>query len=1280
MSAIALLSLLSCAQDAPPVAVPAPTSARVAAPALPPLQARPGDRLARAAEGPALDDAREALAAIPGLSPRAAARMVEQQRLALSGGEVVRFRAEVDGVPVLESDVRLLLDDQGHLRAASWGAAVASGLDPAVKASSVVLDGADAVSVALLDRSGADLLPSPVETRGAWTRYAPAVAGDVALSRARSRPVLVQAARGLAHAWLVELWTGPADSTDSTAWELVVAADDGTVLRRRSLTVHADVDYRVWADADLRPLDGPLTDVSPHPTGEPDGMDLEPTDSSLVTVDGLNTNPDGEADPWLPDDATESTGNNADAYTDHYNPDGFSEGDTRAATSDDAAFDWTYDLTLDPLEDDEQIAASITQAFYTVNWLHDWYYDVGFTEALGNAQTDNYGRGGEEADALLIELQDNAPGGSRNNANMSTPGDGSAPRMQVYLWSGTSALSLHIEPGDWEPSTNTASFGPTDFDVTAEVVLPGSDSTACTGVDADVADTIVLIERGDCYFADKVLAAQTAGAVGVIIANNTSGGAMSMGGTDSRVTIPVLSMSQTDGQTLEEMITSDSTEAPPTANLYRYAGPEGDGSLDATVVAHEWGHYLFGRLVGCGSTQCSGINEGHADFVALAMMVREDDDLDGAYAVGSYATWGTSTDPAYFGIRRVPYSADPDKNALSFRHISNGEPLPDTHPLDDDGVYNAEVHNAGEIWATVMHDAQVAILDARDEDGRSFEEAQQRVSEILVAGLALAPNDPTFTELRDAMLAAAALDSSDDALRMAQAFAGRGMGTCAQSPDRYSTDLTGVVESETLAPLLSISQPELADSTLSCDDDGILDGGEVGVLRVTVTNMGAEVLSGTVLQARFEELPADLELVDESVLVDDLDPFTSTVVELPVSMPREAVTQSQTTLTVTATNDDACVTEDVALSWVRTETDIVSGATSTETFEADDDGWTVEGDDGGDIWRREDGEAGDRSWVGEDVSGVTDSRLISPALEVSEDEALVYTLTHRFAFEHDGSTAWDGGVIELSVDDGEWTDISDWVEPGYTDVLETRADNPLGDRRAFSGSNAAWPEYEDLVLDLGDALAGHSVRFSLRVGTDQAASEYGWELDTLVVDGLSADPFAAVVADTTDCNPVPVAIAGDDQTVTEGDEVLLDGSASYDPAGEELAFSWTVLSGEAALVDADGATPSFVAPDVDGDQVIELELTVDDGWASATDIVAITVLDVPAPDDTGPTDDGGSDSGPTGDDGGDDGDGGTDGDVSSDDGGSDKGGCSAAPAAAGGLWIIGLLGVWRRRR
>ena len=45
--------------------------------------------------------------------------------------------------------------------------------------------------------------------------------------------------------------------------------------------------------------------------------------------------------------------------------------------------------------------AAVTQLFYDVNFFHDWYYDVGFDEKAGNAQKDNYGRGGIEGDALL---------------------------------------------------------------------------------------------------------------------------------------------------------------------------------------------------------------------------------------------------------------------------------------------------------------------------------------------------------------------------------------------------------------------------------------------------------------------------------------------------------------------------------------------------------------------------------------------------------------------------------------------------------------------------------------------------------------------------------------------------------------------------------------------------------------------------------------------------------------------------------------------------------------
>jgi hypothetical protein len=50
-------------------------------------------------------------------------------------------------------------------------------------------------------------------------------------------------------------------------------------------------------------------------------------------------------------------------------------------------FDRVYDVTREPLASAEQQAAAITQLFYTINWLHDDWYDAGFTEAAGNGQT-----------------------------------------------------------------------------------------------------------------------------------------------------------------------------------------------------------------------------------------------------------------------------------------------------------------------------------------------------------------------------------------------------------------------------------------------------------------------------------------------------------------------------------------------------------------------------------------------------------------------------------------------------------------------------------------------------------------------------------------------------------------------------------------------------------------------------------------------------------------------------------------------------------------------------
>jgi len=300
-----------------------------------------------------------------------------------------------------------------------------------------------------------------------------------------------------------------------------------------------------------RPLDGPQQDLSPHPTGVPDGTTSPFLPSNFVSMRGFNHPPSGVADPWLAADATETNGNNADAYVDLGAPDGLTPGkDFRADVTAPRTFGRVYDVTLGPRANDDQSKAAIQNAFYTVNWLHDYWYDSGFDEVAGNAQLSNYGRGGVEGDPIKVEVQDNFEGGSRNNANMSTPSDGTRPRMQMFTWTGPASASLTLTPGG-NFAVNVAAFGAVNFDVTGQLVLANdgagaSPTDACEALPV-VTGRIVVADRGTCNFTVKAANAQAAGAIGIIIANNAPGGAPGLGGTAPTITIAVLSVSQSDG-------------------------------------------------------------------------------------------------------------------------------------------------------------------------------------------------------------------------------------------------------------------------------------------------------------------------------------------------------------------------------------------------------------------------------------------------------------------------------------------------------------------------------------------------------------------------------------------------------------------------------------------------------------------------------------------------------------------------------------------------------------
>ena len=1028
--------------------------------------------------------------------------------------------------------------------------------------------------------------------------------------------------RQLVPAWYVELEASPRASTSSELVGTVISALDGRVLWRHSLTESDSFGYRVWADPlTLRPLDGPNGRATPHPTGLVDGTTVPFVAPSLITLAnaGLSTN-----DPWLPAGSTEIIGNNAEAYVDLVTPDGFNAdggADFRGVITVPGVFGDTFDVALAPNASRAQGNAGMTQMFYTLNWLHDWFYDQGFNEAAGNAQTLNFGRGGAEGDSIKAEAQDFS---GLNNANMSTPADGARPRMQMYNWQVAGFTRVQIAALSIDVTTGTAVFGPSNFNVTGDVVLVndgvGTVTDGCTPITNNVAGKLALIDRGSCTFKTKVNNAQAAGAIGVIIATNTAATPGTMG-DDASITTVITIGAQLIPQATGTTIKTALVGGPVTARTVRATPPNRDGTVDNTVVAHEWGHYLSNRLInGISTTQARGMGEGWSDFVALLMTTEEADarlavnaGFGGVYALAVWDSDSTAlpTNAPYYGIRRLPYSVDFAKNPFTFKHIANGIALP-TIPMSSGGGTNAEVHNTGEVWGTMLWESYVALLRATTR--LSFTQAQSRMQRYLVAGLKLTPGDPTFTEARDGVLAAAAAEDLADFRLIAQAFARRGAGLTAVAPPRAGTTNSPVVEDFGTGNDVAFATATLNDEVFYCDRDGVLDVGERGLLRVTLKNTGFASLSA-VTATLTSTLPG-VTFTPATLTFATFDPFHVAAADAVVQLPAGLTTISD--LDVVVSFNDASLT----VPGPRTQTvnftvnkDSVAASRASDDVEADLVAWTfasVGTPPSANSWARVESGPLAHRFLGVDSASTADLRMQSPPLQVGTGP-FSFTFSNRWSFEFDptgAGTAFDGSVLELSTDNGTtWTDIGASATPGYTGTLDNTSGNPLGSQLAWTNKSAGYPAFVTTTVNLGTTYATQSVRVRLRVGADQGSGDVGWEVDDFVFTGLTNTPFPRALADRGLCiNRPPVANAGPDLTVDERSEVTLSHAASTDPDLNTLTATWTQVSGPNVVV----VNGRFTAPEVTVDSTLRFSLRVNDGTLDSlnTDDVAVLVRQV----------------------------------------------------------------------
>ncbi len=106
---------------------------------------------------------------------------------------------------------------------------------------------------------------------------------------------------------------------------------------------------------------------------------------------------------------------------------------------------------------------------------------------------------------------------------------------------------------------------------------------------------------------------------------------------------------------------------------------------------------------------------------------------------------------------------------------------------------------------------------------------------------------------------------------------------------------------------------------------------------------------------------------------------------------------------------------------------------------------------------------------------------------------------HAYGFEDPN---WDGGVVEYSINNGgSWSDAGPLFDTnGYKGALH--ASNPLGVRSAFISDSHG---YISSRLNLS-SLAGQSVRFRWRMGTDSSVFDQGWFIDDVRIYTCSGGP------------------------------------------------------------------------------------------------------------------------------------------------------------------------------
>jgi len=200
-----------------------------------------------------------------------------------------------------------------------------------------------------------------------------------------------------------------------------------------------------------------------------------------------------------------------------------------------------------------------------------------------------------------------------------------------------------------------------------------------------------------------------------------------------------------------------------------------NGGDEADVLYHEYTHGLSNRLVvdangnsTLGDVQAGSMGEAWSDWYAMDYLVSQGNLVDsaepGELRVGDYVGAG------FDFIRTQPIDCPVGSTSTRCPGGRTGKPGGYTYGDFGHIFTRPEVHADGEIWGETLWDLRLAI-------------GSRAARSLVTRAMELSPSNPSFLDMRNAILQADAVQGGRRNTRIWQVFANRGMGYFASAVD-----------------------------------------------------------------------------------------------------------------------------------------------------------------------------------------------------------------------------------------------------------------------------------------------------------------------------------------------------------------------------------------------------------------------------------------------------------------------------------------------------------------